>query len=367
MQTYYLDESGHDGDLISAPDLAFAGQPMFALASIGVNDPDSLATELEVLRDRHRCGKGELKAKDLGAKLGPIARDLTRWLVAHDAAVFVEVVEKRYFLAIHVVNRLLCGSYSLNDVDQASRQRIAEHLHGQAYDAVLLGYLAACRSERIEDVRSLLNLLWSALDASDDDVARDGQLLTMYARDRACCHDANTDDFLPLPDEGPTGKKVWMLPNLQCLTNIYGRINQSRRHGLDGVELVHDVQLQYGKVLEDAKALLETLAAQNAMPVVPFSDYQLRGTASLRFAASTDEPGLQAADILAGCVMRYARSGCQRRKKADRLLKQAVLDIYGASNPFLATGINFVISDQVLDRLDIPHLGNFGWLVRAPL
>lgn len=30
IRTYYFDKSGHNGDLISAPDLALAGQPMFA-------------------------------------------------------------------------------------------------------------------------------------------------------------------------------------------------------------------------------------------------------------------------------------------------------------------------------------------------
>ncbi|MCW2338157.1 hypothetical protein M2337_002390 [Sphingobium sp. B2D3A] len=259
---------------------------MFALAGVGIEDDAALIEELERLRSTHRCGIGELKSSGLGAKLPAFASNLTRWLIANRAAIFIELVEKRYFLAIHIVNHLLCGPYSLDEVDQPTRWQMAELLHGPTFDKVLVGYLAACRSQSLADIKTLLDLMWSTLDESDEDVARSAQLLTMYARDNAMEADAEAEAFLPIADESVTGKKVWMLPNLQCLTNIYGRINQSRRYGLDGVTFVHDVQLQYGKVLEDAKGALETLAAQNAMPIVPFADYQLRGHATLGFATS---------------------------------------------------------------------------------
>lgn len=37
--SYFLDESGHGGDLASARDLDFAGQPVFALACVGRTGP----------------------------------------------------------------------------------------------------------------------------------------------------------------------------------------------------------------------------------------------------------------------------------------------------------------------------------------
>src|SRR3546814_10549875 len=100
---------------------------------------------------------------------------------------------------------------------------------------------------------------------------------------------------------------VWMLPNLTCLTNIYARINLSRPGGLGGITLVHDEQLQYGRILADTKALMEDLARQGNAPSALFADYDLSGSADLRFVASTSDIRLQAADLLAGCAMPFAR------------------------------------------------------------
>lgn len=131
----------------------------------------------------------------------------------------------------------------------------------------------------------------------------------MFARDRVRKSSAKAEEFLPIADESATGKKVWMLPNLQCLTNIYARLNQSRPASLDGVQLVHDEQMQYAKVLQDSKTLMEQLAAEAALPNVPFADYRLRGRGGLVFATGKIVSCLQEADILAGCAMRFAREG----------------------------------------------------------
>lgn len=365
MYRYFLDESGHGGDLASSTSLDFSGQPIFALACVGAGDERALVAELERLRYKHRCGAGELKSSALGAKLPAFAADLIQWLVEQDAPIFVELVEKRFFVVMHVVNHLLCGSYSLDEVDQLSRSSIAELLYGADFDAIIQGYLAACGSQSLGDIKILLDILWETVDRSDEDVARDAQLLTMYARDNALSAGAKATDFLPIADESVTGKKVWILPNLQCLTNIYGRINRSRGQGLDGVALVHDVQLQYGKILEDAKAMLEKLAAQNAMPIVPFADYRLRGRAGLDFAAAADEPCLQAADIVAGCMMRFARGGLKRTGRADDALRDAFSQLFDVGNPFRATGINLVTSDQLLDRLGVTYVSAAPF-VRSP-
>lgn len=356
MDRYFIDESGHGGDLASSTSLDFSGQPIFALACVGVRDVGSLGDELDRLRSSHRCGPGELKSSAVGAKLPAIAFDLTRWLVENDAALFVELVEKRYFLAIHIVNHLLCGPYGLDEVDPPSRSEVAEFISGSDFDALLLAYLDACRSQSLDVLKGTLELCWEMLDRSDARVARNAQILTMYARDRAHAREAKAEDFLPLADQGKTGKKVWMLPNLQCLTNIYARINQSRRQGLGGVTLVHDAQLQYDDVLADAKAVMERLAKLDSVPVTPFSDYRLRGHANLVFATGADEPSLQAADILAGSAMRFARRGLERNGRKDPALREAFFHLLKAGNPILATGINLVVSDRLLALLDVPTI-----------
>lgn len=354
MDRYFIDESGHSGDLAAATDLDFAGQPAFSLACIGIKDITALEAELDRLRAKHGCGTGEIKSSALGSRLPSFAADLVAWLLAHDAAIFIELVEKRFFITIHLVNNLLCGGYSLDAVDQSTRSQLAESLSRKQFDAVRLAYMAACRSQSLVDIRMTLKLLWEALAESDEPTDQALTFLILEACRDASPSNASAERFLPLPDEGPTGKRVWMLPNLQCFTNIYGRVNRSRRRDLDGVTFVHHAQMQYDKVLGDGKVLLEQLAAEGAMPFVPFADYRIRGKVELAFASTEEQPCLQAADILAGCAMRYLRVGAKGKKPAA--LRKAFFDLYEAGDPNTTTGINLVASQILLDRLEIPNI-----------
>jgi len=356
VDRYFLDESGHGGDLASAKALDFAGQPFFALACVGAADATLLAAELDRLRVLYACGEGELKSTKLGKKLTPITGELITFLGRHRWPLFVELVDKRFFVAIHIVNHLLCGPYGLDDVDMASRNMIAEFLSDEDSDAVLMAYINACETLSMTSVVTVIDLLWNWLDRSDAEIARTAQVLTMFARDRVRKSSAKAEEFLPIADESATGKKVWMLPNLQCLTNIYARLNQSRPASLNGAQLVHDGQMQYAKVLEDSKTLIEQLAAEVALPIVPFADYRLRGRGDLIFTTGKIEPCLQAADILAGCAMRFARDGKARKGRIEKPLRAVFHRMIDAGNPMQATGINLVMSTRLLETLGVPHI-----------
>jgi len=356
VDRYFLDESGHGGDLASAKALDFAGQPFFALACVGAGDAALLAAELDRLRVHYACGEGELKSTKLGKKLTPIASELITFLDQRRWPLFVELVDKRFFVSAHVVNHLLCGAYGLDKVDMTSRNMIAEFLSDEDFDTVLLAYIGACETLTVASVAAVIDLLWEWLDRSDGEIAQTAQMLTMFARDRLRKSAAKAEDFLPIADESATVKKVWMLPNLQSLTNIYARLNQSRPVSLDGSQLIHDEQMQYAKVLEDSKALMEQLAAESAVPIVPFADYHLRGRSDLIFATGKIEPCLQAADILAGCAMRFARDGRARKGRVDVELRAAFEQMIDAGNPIQATGINLVMSTRLLETLGVPHI-----------
>jgi hypothetical protein len=64
---------------------------------------------------------------------------------------------------------------------------------------------------------------------------------------------------------------------------------------------------------------------------------------------------LQAADILAGCAMRFARDELCRNGRVDGTLRSAFLDIFGTVHPVRATGVNLVMSYGLIDRLDLPY------------
>jgi len=358
--TYFIDESGHTGDLASAKALDFASQPVFALACIGLADEKSLADEMERLRVLHRCGPGELKSE-----MGPLPQfviDLVAYLDATDTPVFIELVDKRFFIAIHVVNHLLCAGLGLDRAPMELRNSVAEFLTDGPSDQILLDYIAACRAPSIEAVRSLLQTLWTWLDASDEDVARIAQLLVMEARDRLNLGECGVEDFLPLADRTEAGRLVWMLPNLTSLSNIYARINLSRPEGVDGVTLIHDEQLQYGSILTDTKALMEDLARQGNAPPAPFANYDLSGVADLRFVASTSEICLQTADLLAGCAMRFARDATGRRRKPSPALRDAFFALLGLADEIQGRGVNLVFTYAALEKMGVPVFRLPPWL-----
>lgn len=350
--TYYIDESGHSGDVASARALDFANQPVFALACIGVDDTGALTAELERLRVLHGCGPGELKSTM--ARLPQFIADLTVYIERHDLSLFVELVDKRFFIAIHIVNHLLCGGIGVDRVPMDVRNLVAEFLADEPSDAILLNYIALCRTPDMDALLGLFERFWWWLDQSDDDVARIGQVLLMEARDRARAAGAGAGSFLPIADRAATDRLVWMLPNLTSLTNIYGRINRSRAGNLAGVTLVHDEQHQYGGILADSKALMETLAGMSAVPLLPFADYRVTAEAVLRFANHETDPCLQAADLIAGCAMRFARDASGRKRGADRALSDAFFELLGLTNPWKGRGINLVFTGRMLARMDVP-------------
>src|SRR3546814_20713563 len=143
---------------------------------------------------------------------------------------------------------------------------------------------------------------------------------------------------------------VWMLPNLTCLTNIYARINLSRPGGLGGITLVHDEQLQYGRILADTKALMEDLARQGNAPSALFADYDLSGAADLRFVASTSDIRLQAADLLAGCAMRFARDAMARPRKLRPKLRDAFFALLGLTAAAQGGGIQEIGRAECRER-----------------
>src|SRR3546814_5259751 len=89
---------------------------------------------MERLRIVHRCGPGELTS-DM-ARLPQFVTDLVAYLEARDCPVFVELVDKRFFVAIHIVNHLLCGGLGLDRVPMPVRNAVAEFLTDEPSDPI---------------------------------------------------------------------------------------------------------------------------------------------------------------------------------------------------------------------------------------
>ncbi len=313
---YFLDESGASGDLSTAgPGLDFKRQPVFVLAAVGVDDEAALGDRLAEIRRRRFPQAGELKAGK-GHATAVVVSELLDVIDALEGGVLLEVMEKRFTIAATMINTLILRP--LSPADQAPkalwfRAQLAEQLHESAPADVYDAFIAACREPGEASLKAAFRAL---LDAFPPDAPRDAPAgaIRFFALDslkdfrKAGARKQEVQRrFLPLPDPGHTGKEVWILPHLSAFTNLYARINKLRNGHMAGVRIVHDDQPYFAEILRSSKQAAEDLAAKDEVINLARADYRFVEPGELSFAPSTGSPGVQAADLVAGFAMRFAR------------------------------------------------------------
>lgn len=362
---FYVDESGNSGDLArSGHDVDFGGQEIFVLAGIGVDDSDVLVRELERLRHHYRVQTAELKSSALRNKPALVG-ELLAFLRRHEMPLLVEVVDKRFMIVANMINNLVLPAVGACDVTpdaQWFRNELAEYLQRCAPSGVIAAYVAACDAPSAESIVAAFDTLLDWLDGQDASDRR-AEALRFFTRD-------SLDDFmaagpeaelaqqrcLPPPDLGKKGQSIWMLPSLTSLTNLYARINRYRRRRLAGVVIVHDEQAHFDAILADAKLLAERLAADGSAISARFADYHFVEQATLRFASSAQTPGIQAADLVAGFVMRYVKSVLHDQTAPDPVARDVFDMLTDFTDPMKGLGINFVLASNDVVRLGMQPL-----------
>ena len=350
---YFIDESGHGGDIAKAKSrYDFNGQPIFVLACVGIPSDSAIEEELSRIRLRYNCASGELKSDSI-AKRPQMSVEIIDALLRANAPIMIEVVDKRFFICMNITSFLLLPfagraeqSPQLSYFRNIFAEYLCENLPDSTLDLFISAFDVPSNQSLIECLEGIEGVLTDS--CSDSEVAA---WIKLTVRDRMAelGADGNDDDwkgFLPAPDKNKSDKNVWLLPNLSSLMNIYARINLAHDGKIEGVDLLHDEQAQYDEILENSKALAESLVDSEIFPFTPHSDYRFYEKATLRFVRSHEHSGIQIADTLAGFVMRYVRgTKSYRRKHAEAfdLLQRA-------SNVEKGIGINFVMPTRsVLD------------------
>lgn len=354
--TFYLDESGHSGDMVNSGDgFDFKGQPYFVLAAVGLSNEIPFASHVAELRALHRIPEGELKSKSLTSKPKFVA-DVIYYLLSINAPMFIEVVDKRYFICANITSfQLLPGWMGFSEGPGTTyiRNAMADFLCSEATDQLLDAFVQACldpSEERLLQSFSFLQGLGNSL----LDVPGKGEIaqgLVMMVEDaRAEYQKLREMDieaylrFLPPPDYNKRSKRVWMLPNLTSFTNIYARLNRYSERNLNGIHIVHDQQLEIEDILHLGKATAESLTQASKLPYTPNSDYVFENAATFTFAQSHEGVGVQLADIVAGAVMRYFRD--YRHSAPETILTQAVKRLIANFDPRTSCGVNLVVATR---------------------
>lgn len=354
---FYLDESGHSGDMVNSGDgFDFKGQPFFVLAAVGLTDEDAVATHIAELRSVHRIPPTELKSKSLTAKPKFVA-EILEYLQSINAPLFVELVEKRYFICINMVSFHVlppCMGFHPGEKLSFLQNTLADYLYAEATQEVLDAFVNACLDPSDQKVRqSFSELEKLALSRRErSDIARGlVQMLKDTLREYEEMKQEGAEAFLrflPPPDINKRGKRVWMLPNLTSFANIYARLNRYYGRKLRDIHIVHDQQLEVEDILRQGKVVVEAQKDGGRLPPTPHSDYVFEEEATFAFAQSHDGIGLQMADIVAGAVMRYFRDSLNADVHPD--LASSVERLIGFSDELTGYGINQVVALQAVRR-----------------
>lgn len=279
--------------------------------------------------------------------------DLVHLLIASKAPIFVEFVDKAFYICANIVTSLIATDTGKNYYSQlniARRSALATFLHACLPASLVHGYAALCDSpSKGAVIALLLDLRGWVEDLPPSNLTIDLMLAIELNLSTARLLGSGDDlaKYLPPPSRSKTGGALWMLPHSSSLTNIYARINKFHGGRVAHLTLVHDEQVQLDSVLHQMKAETEAIRANASLPRLAHADYRFSQFSSLRFASSDSSIGIQAADVIAGLVARQVRSSLSKAPRDDSLLS-ALHELAGLPAPL---GINFVVSDLDYARI----------------
>jgi hypothetical protein len=358
---YFLDESGNTGDLARPGErFDFGRQEVFTLACLGVQDAPALDAELIKLKQKHRVQAAELKSSSVRDKPA-LVTDLAAHIALHDLPVMIEVVDKRFMIAANIVNTLVVppvGPPDLTPEAQWLSNAMAEFIHAHAPSSAFEAFVAACDTPSDQMVSAAFTAMIEWLQSMPPSDVSYGILRFVQAsfkdfQDGDPADSSSQQRHLPLPDTGKRGQSIWMLPNLTSLTNIYARLNLLHRRRLSGITLFHDEQTHFDDILRQAMRSAEGLAEAGAAPPMRFADYHFEERAQLVFLNSHASPGIQAADVLAGFVMRYTKDVLFGGEAPSSDARAAFRQVLALGDPARGLGINFVLPTRDLLRLGV--------------
>lgn len=367
LSDYYLDESGNTGDLSNVKiDPYFAEQRMFGLAAFGTDLDDDFIRQFGTIKAAHRIQAPEVKAKHAYDK-PPFMLELLDLLMARRCPIFIELVDKHYFVVTNIIERMVVPYVGGCDVEPKTlwmKGVMADYMALYAPRDLVHAFTACCLSRDHAAIWELYKAIIRWAQESPVPPQEVAQGIVRFAQDslkgyRKLPKARAVERALPVPDANPVGKLLWVLPNLTSFTNIYARINHHRGKRVSGGTLFHDEQLQFGDILQQNKKIAESFAELGLKLPLRTADFEFSEAAELKFLRSHESIGIQIADILAGFCTRYVQdvvwSGASRQ--GDRTV--AFDRLVGSANRDRGTGINFVAPDRMLHFLGIAPLPNY--------
>ncbi|WP_379553769.1 DUF3800 domain-containing protein [Qipengyuania sp. DGS5-3] len=366
-KAFYLDESGNTGDLTTAKmEGYFKEQRMFTLAAIGCDLDETFEARFLALKETHHIRSPEVKSGQ-AYKRPRFTSDLIDLIDASGCPIFVEAVDKHYFIVTNIIDRIVLPYVGECDTQPQTlwiKGILADHMAMYAPAKLSHAFIECCRSREHSSVRDFHKQLirWAETSRSlPTDVA---DAFVRFTRDslkdyRKLPKFKAVQRALPIPDPNPNGKLVWLLPNLTSFTHIYARINRYLGKQISGVTLFHDEQLQFGDILRQNKGLMEGVTAHDMTIPLKTADFEFSSSASLKFLNSHESIGIQIADVLAGFVARYIQDAVWGGIVMDAEKMHIFSRLVVSGERELGTGLNIVAPESLVRFLGIVPRANY--------
>lgn len=352
INQYFLDESGNTGDLVKLPfDINFASQPFFALSCIQVKDCDALDKYIDVLRKNHKVQGDELKSKNLYKSKPQFIYDLFDYIEKERLPFYVEVVDKKYCIAVSIVNHQIVPPYFQQFDSELQSQGfrneladyLSEHLPLKCYEAFFDACITKSESSLLNSMKTLRNYF------------RSSDFKFKYKREALSClkatikfyHDDKTPkidlvrNFIPIPDINKKGNDIHLLPHVHSWFNLMAKVNKNHNGNISDVTFFHDQQDHFDDILLFCSEQIKNFNGINKFD--PTTDFNIKGDISLEFPDSKKSSGVQLADVLAGFVSRYVMDFLYSETTIDEKYHNAFMKLresYSSNNNF---GVNFVL------------------------
>lgn len=328
----YIDESGNTGDLIRENfDLNFANQNIFTLAAIQINDKllDKISEEIiPNLRKKYNIQCKELKSSQVFDSNPMFLLDLMNEF-DKDVRMYIEVVDKKAYICNSIVGCQICPTYHLAPESlgyfQIKNNVYADLLFNNLKKDEYLYFFKACEDiseeslfnsfnmlkkfAKVHLVNSIYGIIYKGM---LDDIAETKDdynlLIKSYEKKEVI------KKFIPIPDLNKNGKKVNLLPQISCLTNIIARVN-CLNSGLNKIRFFHDEQKQFDNILEDNVNIMYELSSSESRWKMRGVNFNLLSKPDITIdTLSHNDIGIQIADILAGFMMRYVKKYLESSK-----------------------------------------------------
>ncbi|MFD2783101.1 DUF3800 domain-containing protein [Novosphingobium pokkalii] len=365
--TYYIDESGNTGDLITARVETYGKeQRMFTLAAVGCDLDQPFKDRFDALKAAHRIQSAEVKSRQAYDRPHFVS-GLLDLLEERGCPIFIEAVDKHYFVIANIMDRIVVPYVGACDVQPRTlwmKGVMADHMAIYGPPELAQAFIACCQSRDYVEVRDFYKqvIRWAQSCRLPTEGVADA--FVRFTRDslkdfRKLPKARAVERALPIPDTSQKGKLLWVLPNLTSFTHIYARINRFLEKQVSDVTLFHDEQLQFGDILLHNKMVMEAFNDKDVIPPLKTADFQFSASAKLEFLRSHDSIGIQIADVLAGFVARYIQDAVWGGMAMDAGRMSIFSRLVTAGVREQGTGVNIVAPKSLVRLLGIAPRANY--------